>query len=78
MNAPSKNISVSQFKAKCLAILDEMSKTSLTVIVTKRGKPIAKIIPMESAEPLNLLGSVHYKNEKDILAPVDETWEAEQ
>jgi antitoxin (DNA-binding transcriptional repressor) of toxin-antitoxin stability system len=57
---------------------DEVSKTGLPMIVTKRGKPVAKVIPVQSKKEPNLLGSVHYKNEKDLLAPVDEVWEAER
>lgn len=72
------SVSASQFKAQCLAMLDKVAKTGLPVVVTKRGKPIAKLIPIDSQEPPDLLGSVHYTREEDLLAPVDESWEAEQ
>jgi prevent-host-death family protein len=35
------------FKARCLAILDHVQATGEHVVVTKRGKPVAKMIPME-------------------------------
>jgi prevent-host-death family protein len=72
MSEPAKNIPVSQFKTKCLAILDEMSKTGFPMIVTKRGKPIAKIIPVGNSQPLELIGSVSYKSEGDLLGPINE------
>jgi prevent-host-death family protein len=71
-------ISASQFKAKCLALLDEVAATKLALVVTKHGKPIAKLVPLEDTQPANLLGSVRYKNEEDLLAPVDDPWEADQ
>ena len=77
MGKSVKSIPASLFKAKCLALLDEVSKTGLPMIVTKRGKPVAKVIPVQSKKEPNLLGSVHYKNEEDLLAPVDELWEAD-
>ncbi len=73
-----KNISASQFKIHCLAMLDEVAKTGLPLIVTKRGKPVAKLVSGAAAEPPSLLGSVRYKREADLLAPVDESWEADQ
>ena len=58
-----------------LDILDEVAKTGLPLIVTKRGKPLAKLVPLDSMEPPNLLGSVRYKREQDLLSPVTESWE---
>lgn len=78
MGKTAKNISASQFKAKCLAILDEVSKTGLPQVVTKRGKPIAKLVPIEENEPPSLLGSVRYAEESDLLAPEDDTWDVDQ
>jgi len=39
-------ITAAEFKAKCLRILDEVNQTREPVIVTKRGKPVAQILPM--------------------------------
>jgi prevent-host-death family protein len=38
--------SVSEFKAKSLGLLEQISRSGESIIVTKRGKPIAKVIPM--------------------------------
>ena len=57
-------ISASEFKAKCLALLDEVAGKRETPVVTKRGKPVAKVVPAE--EPRSLIGSVTY------LVPDDE------
>jgi prevent-host-death family protein len=40
-----RTIAAGKFKANCLAIMDEVQKKRETVLITKRGKPVAKIIP---------------------------------
>ncbi len=50
----------------------------MPLIFTKRGKPVVKLVPAGEVEPPNLLGSVRYEREEDLLEPVDEPWEAEQ
>ena len=45
-----------EFKAHCLALLDEVADTGKEIIVTKRGKPVAKLCPIEP--PKSLEGSV--------------------
>jgi len=70
--AKIRKIAAGEFKSKCLALLDEVSRTGETVIVTKRGKPVAKLTPVEP--PPSLIGSVLY--EGDIISPIDVEWEA--
>jgi len=41
-----KQILISEFKAKCIAIINEICRTRDTVIITRRGQPIAKLEPM--------------------------------
>jgi prevent-host-death family protein len=68
-------IPAGEFKAKCLAILDEVNKTRRGVIVTKRGKPVARIVPVEdAAAKTSLKGSVVY--EADLVSPIGEPWSA--
>lgn len=79
MAESAKNVPASYFQAHCLDILDEVAKTGLPlIIVTKRGKPLAKLVPLDSAEPPSLLGSVRYKREQDLLSPATESWEVDQ
>jgi prevent-host-death family protein len=63
--AVRREISASEFKAKCLALLDEVAETKETLVVTKRGKPVAQIVPAE--EPRSLLGTVTYNITDDEL-----------
>ncbi len=75
MKRARRTISAAEFKAHCLALLDEVSATRETVVVTKRGKPVAKVVAIEEhAQPKPLRGSVRYHG--DIVAPIDERWDA--
>src|SRR2546421_238174 len=51
--AAKRTIAASEFKAKCLALLDEVAETKETLVVTKRGKPVVQVVPVE--EPRSLL-----------------------
>jgi len=76
-----KEINASEFKAKCLAILDEVFESGRTVTILKRGKPVAQLVPPaqrdEGWPQAALAGSV--KIVGDITAPAldPEAWEAE-
>ncbi len=49
-------INATEFKAKCLAILDDVEATGNTVTVTKRGRPVATIVPAEKKRFKSLKG----------------------
>lgn len=46
----TKTISAGTFKAQCLAIMDEVQAKRQPVIITKRGKPVAKLVPVEKEQ----------------------------
>ncbi len=56
MKKKAKTISASEFKAKCLQIFDELEAEG--IVVEKRGKPIAKVIPFGSSDNSSLIGSM--------------------
>jgi len=71
-----RTIPAGRFKAECLRLLDDVAETGETIIVTKRGKPVAKIEPID--EPPSLKGSVTYLvSDEELIAPLDEVWNAE-
>ncbi len=75
MKRARRTISAAEFKAHCLALLDEVSATRETLVVTKRGRPVAKLVAVEDhARPRTLLGSVRTRG--DIVAPIEEPWDA--
>jgi prevent-host-death family protein len=44
--ATAKSINASDFKARCLKVLDEVQATGAEVVITKRGKPVARLGPI--------------------------------
>jgi prevent-host-death family protein len=46
----SRVVNATEFKAKCLALLDEVNEQGSTIIVTKRGRPVATLKPMKKKE----------------------------
>ena len=75
----TKSYKASEFKAKCLRILDDMLREQEAVYVTKRGRRVAKIVPPTDADApaaQGLEGSILF--ETDILSPIDETWDADE
>ena len=75
-----REIGASEFKAKCSAILDEVIRTGQAVTITKRGKPVAQLVPpvpRQGVYPQDaLFGTV--KIHGDIVEPVldADAWEA--
>jgi len=72
-------ISAAQFKAKCLKLMDEVAKTRKSIVITKRGKPVAKLVAAEPEPRRRLFGCMAgtVTFEGDILAPLEVEWEAE-
>ena len=73
-----KNTSVpaARFKAECLALIDRVAETGESLIVTKRGRPIAQLVPLRDPDASSLSGSVTVHG--DIIAPVLDRWDVEQ
>lgn len=50
---PAIKISITQFRTSCFKVLDQVHRTRTEVVLTKRGKPVAKIVPIaDEADPL--------------------------
>ncbi|HZA14161.1 MAG TPA: type II toxin-antitoxin system prevent-host-death family antitoxin [Myxococcaceae bacterium] len=75
MATKSRKIAAGEFKAKCLALLDEVDRTKQPLVITKRGVPVAKLVPIGERDEFPLLGSVTY--EQDLVAPTGERWAAD-
>ncbi len=75
-----QEIAISEFKAKCLSLLEEVSKTKTPLRVTRRGKPIADVFPASSGpDERSWIGSLSgsIKIVGDIVSPVIEMEEIE-
>ncbi len=66
-------IRASDFKATCLALLDDVATSRSEYIVTKRGRAVARLVPID--EPAPLSGSVrfHVDNDDDLFS-TGEDW----
>jgi prevent-host-death family protein len=75
----SKTVAAGEFKAKCLRIMDRVSTTREPVIVTKKGKPLVKLLPISETTP-EVFGCLRDRLEivGDIESPIiaDADWEA--
>ena len=72
-----KTLTVTDFKAHALRILGQVAKTKESVLITKRGKPLAEVIPYSTTEPSPGRLSEALVFEKDIVSPLGEdVWEA--
>lgn len=73
-------IKAAEFKAKCLELMDRVAESHEEIVITKRGKPIAKLVPVEQKPWRPLFGSMAGTVETlgDIISPLDVKWEANE
>ena len=66
-----------KFKASCLKVMDEVAATGRSVVITKRGKAVARLVPA-AGRPAPIAGALAGSVEisGDILSPVDVQWNA--
>ena len=76
-NGP-RTMKASEFKAKCLKLMDEVAESGEEIVITKNGNPTARLVPYRQRykdwfgadrDKLQILG--------DIISPIDVEWEAE-
>jgi prevent-host-death family protein len=75
-----KEVAISEFKAKCLALLDQVQRTKQPILVTRRGQPVAQVSAPKPKENRDWIGSMKGKSKilGDIISPASEEsdWEA--
>lgn len=74
-----QQIKAAEFQARCLQLLDEVAATQESLLIVKNGQPICQIVPYRR-KPLTLYGACKGSIiiTGDIVAPLDEPWEALQ
>jgi prevent-host-death family protein len=79
-----RTVNATEFKAKCLRLLDEVAETGEGITVTKRGTPVATVFPIAGREELELYPQETlagtFEITGDILSPPlpPEAWDAER
>jgi prevent-host-death family protein len=74
-----KQVAISEFKAKCLALIDQVQKTKKPILITRFGKPVAQVAPAPPKTTDDVIGSMKGTFEilGDIISPANdpEDWE---
>jgi prevent-host-death family protein len=76
-----EEVSISEFKAKCLALLEQVNKTKRPLRITRHGKPVAEVVPPSPVEDRAAwIGSMKGRMEilGDVISPAsdEDEWEA--
>ncbi len=79
MTKTNRSIPAAQFKAECLHLINTVHDQHVSYIITKRGKPFAKLIPITEG-PVNYFGCLKdtASTSEDIVGPIDLEWDAEK
>ncbi len=74
-----RQIAAGEFKAKCLSLLDDVQRDRSEIIVTKRGKAVARLVPVDEKKP-EIFGRMKGSGVilGDIISPIGEVWDAER
>ena len=73
--AATRTIKASEFKAKCLKLMDEVAESGEEIVITKHGRPVSKLTPFRK-KPKSLFGrgkgmiEIH----GDIVEPMPAEW----
>jgi len=69
----TREVPAASFKANCLRLMDEVARKRTPIIITKRGKPVAKLVPIDD-KPIDLFGYMAgtIKICGDIISPIDD------
>jgi prevent-host-death family protein len=72
-------IPAGEFKAQCLKLLDDVQQTRRPIVITKRGKPVARLVPL-AAEVPDIFGRMKGTGEilGDIVSSTGEIWNADK
>lgn len=74
-----KTIKASEFKARCLALMDEVAATGESIVITKNGEPVSQLVPYR--RQIASLFGLHRDAIRivgDIVSPLGLDWEAER
>lgn len=72
----TRSVSATEFKARCLELMDVVRDSGTRITITKHGKPVARLVPIDS-DRRRLYGSLPVEIVGDIVAPIGEAWDAE-
>jgi prevent-host-death family protein len=65
-----------EFKARCLAVLDDVELSGREVVITKRGRPVAKVVPVTPAPVVPMPDLIVHQD--DLVSPIEVEWDADR
>jgi len=70
-------IKASEFKAKCLHLMDVVNESGQEIVITKNGKPVSRLIPFRT-RPSTLFGLHEHQitSHDDLIEPINVDWDA--
>ncbi len=77
LDSVTNEIRASDFEATCLALLDDVADHRSEYVITKRGRPVAKLVPID--QPVSIVGSVRVVvDDEQLLFSTGEEWTVDQ
>lgn len=76
-DAAAEVVPATEFKARCLALLDYVATTGTPIVVTKHGRPVARIVPAVPSRPLRGSITILTDTEQELFS-TGEVWEVEE
>ena len=70
-------VNTTKFKENCLQLIDEVYTSHTEIVITKRGKPLAKLVYVQEETPKPFIGSLTGVGQTvgDLLEPFEDEWE---
>ena len=77
-SAVFKSVTVSHAKTHLLTLINDVDQRGESLVLTRRGRPVARLIPIEPAQPASIFGCMKgtIKITGDIVGPEPDLWEA--
>lgn len=75
-----RRVGAGEFKATCLKLMDEVEETGEEIIITKRNRPVAKLVPASREGLRPFVGrsrGIISASREDLMAPIGEDWEVD-
>lgn len=73
-------VAATEFKAHCLSLMERVARTREEIVITKHGRPVARLVPAQAEAPAEVFGFMAGTVTRmgDIVSPVGEQWDAER
>ncbi len=75
--ARGRIVAAADFKANCLALMDQVQRTGIELVITKRNKPVAKLVPVLDPATMPFIGRSDgmFREVGNLVAPVAPDWD---